>query len=122
MGNKIKWKEWSAIGGLIVLLLIAPCNVRNAVETLLDIPVTTSLNKSKTVSVNEECKIHSGEDYSWGQLEHKRDVDYLSRFEFPSVKIAVSSLLVADFFLKISGEVKNSLPLYILFQQLRLHS
>ena len=111
-----------SIFGLVLLLLLSPCKVRNFIQAELEIPQTTVLNKSQTTISQTNCQT----------LEVSENIQSVSKpsFNQPAFLIPEASpfhfttyLFKHSFNLKASRnhEVSN-VPLYILYRNLKVYS
>ena len=111
-----------SIFGIVLLLLISPCKVRNFVQAEIDVPQTEVSNKSKSSLSKSNCQ----------SLEITKAVQTISKPTFEQPDHLLSSfidfdyaidLLNESFKLNASAERLNAdIPLYILYKNLKLHT
>lgn len=120
--NIRNYKFIMTVSGLVLLLLLSPCKVRNYVEYQIGVPQTEVSNKSQSTITNSGCKI----------LEVYDAVHTSTKATFPPSDLsnANTSQLVLSFDLHhpsiyphSSGNHPVSLvPLYILYQNFKVYS
>ncbi|UOX32828.1 hypothetical protein LXD69_12355 [Flavobacterium sediminilitoris] len=106
---------------LAILLLIAPCSVRNHIETTLGVENTKPLNKNKaTIPQTSNCT-------SWENAVQKSGIE-ISKKEIKKDFILKSynyfhsysfNFLTNTFFLNSNRNSKISIPFYILYKRLK---
>ena len=111
-----------SIFGIVLLLLISPCKVRNFVQAEIDVPQTEVSNKSKSSVSVSKCQ----------SLEISKKAQTISKPAFEQPDHILSSFVDFDyaidqlnesFNLNASAEQLNAeIPLYILYQNLKLHT
>jgi len=106
-----------SIFGLVLLLLLSPCKVKNFIQLELGIPKTVVANKSKTTVNNSTC---SSYDIGTVALVNKESQPQ------PTPIVSYHPDFVASSFdsnFSLSYQVKNhwasSIPLYILYQNFK---
>ena len=111
-----------SIFGIVLLLLISPCKVRNFVQAEINVPQTEVSNKSKSSVSESNCQ----------SLEISKKIQTISKPDFEKPEHSLSSIISFEFpieFLKDSFKLTTSrerlnaeIPLYILYQNLKLHT
>ncbi len=111
-----------SIFGLVLLLLLSPCKVRNFIEAELGIPQTKVLNKSQSTISQSNCQTFAfSETIQTVTKPNFQQPDFLvsevSHFEFTTY------LLRHSFNLNTSrNQQVSNVPLYILYQNLKVYS
>ncbi|WP_299252036.1 hypothetical protein [uncultured Lacinutrix sp.] len=111
-----------SIFGLLLLLLLSPCKVRNFIQAELGIPQTKVLNKSQSTISQSNCQI----------FEISETAKTVSKPDFKQPDFSVSEASTLDFTIYLlkhsfnlntsrSQQVSN-VPLYILYQNLKVYS
>lgn len=117
-----KNKTILSLFGLVLLLLLSPCKVRNFVQAELDVPQTEALNKSQTTISATNCVAF--------------DVSEIDHSSSRSLKKALDNFVDGQLFtfqLPIQFKTNNtlqvrksrlfpSIPLYILYQNIQVYS
>ena len=108
--------------GLVLLLLLSPCKVRNFIQAELGIPQTKVLNKSQSTISQANCQ----------NFELSKNVQTISgkNLQYPDLPSSkASSFEIAINLIKDSfnlGTLRNQLisnvPLYILYQNIQVYS
>ncbi len=111
-----------SVFGLALLLLLSPCKVRNFIQSELGIPQTKVLNKSQSTISQSDCQ----------NFEVSEIIQNISKPTFQQPDFLVSDTYRFDFtihLLKHSFSLKSSrsfqatdVPLYILYQNLKIYS
>lgn len=109
-----------SILGMVLLLLISPCNVRNYIQSNFGVSQTEVNNKSKVVFSNSEC------------VSFKTDIGFLSKFN-PFFQYLLSKnnfTLFKNLFFEYQKNtyfrykryfLNSKIPLYILFQNIKIY-
>ncbi len=108
--------------GLILLLLLSPCKVRNYIQAELGIPQTEVSNKSKTTINETNCNTFEAfqNDFS----SSKKPIQHLP---YLAVNNLIFSLITNGFnkksfyYLKRRNHSVSPIPLYILYQNLKVY-
>ena len=105
-----------------LLLLLSPCKVKNLIQAELGIPITIASNKSKSTIANSNCNVLELEDaqiaVSSNSSKHPSlSVAKTERFSFS--KIAENNIITNYF--KTSSILVFSVPLFILYQKIKVH-
>jgi hypothetical protein len=111
-----------SIFGLVLLLLLSPCKVRNFIQSELGIPQTQVLNKSQTAISQSNCQnfelskiVQTISKQTLQQLDFQ--ISEASSFEF------AINLITYSFNLNTSRiQQVSDVPLYILYQNLKVYS
>ncbi|AFM04831.1 hypothetical protein Fleli_2465 [Bernardetia litoralis DSM 6794] len=108
---------------LALLLIFSPCNVRNSIQTFLDVSQTTVSNKSKTKQINfSAC---SETDTTISTLDNP--ISEVSAFFPPSFFSKRYTVLVAFTqekhysFVFRKANFLSEIPLYILYRQMKIY-
>lgn len=111
-----------SVFGLVLLLLLSPCKVRNFIQAELEIPLTTVLNKSQSTISQSNCQT----------LEFSEAIPSISKISFQQSdfqKIEASSFDFTSYVLKHAflfntskSQHAKDVPLYILYQNLKVYS
>jgi len=111
-----------SIFGLVLLLLLSPCKVRNYIQSELGIPQTKVLNKSQSTISQSNCQT----------FEVSKTVQTVSEQTFQQSDLFTSEIFrLEDNFESLyrpcySCSSRNNstavVPLYILFQNLKIYS
>ena len=105
--------------GLALLLLLAPCSVRNYIQAELGIPLTEVTSKSKTTIHQANCNtIETSEVIATNtknttQVKHQAILS--SAPEFSPIAIAPSASIISNYMNGTHSKVV--VPLYILYQK-----
>ncbi len=111
-----------SIIGLVILLLLSPCKVRNFIQAELGISQTEVLNKSQTTISQSNCKtfeaskvVKNSSKKVFNQNEHQilTNTNYHFDFKTPSSfkhSFNLNSLRIGK---------KQNIPLYILYQHFK---
>lgn len=120
---KIKTKYYSPlILGLIFLFLIAPCKVRNYIQAELGIPQTHVLNKSQTTISQSNCLTFEVSKPATATSKISlKFIDFFVAEKFSTLHL--QSQLKNNNNLKISNSKRiTTIPLYILYQNIKVYS
>lgn len=115
-------QTWLSALGLALILLLAPCSVRNYFQSTLDIPLTEVTNKSKSTINTANCSISEIEEVqnSLPQLVKQYSPVLLAcyiSFNFHT-QILISVKTVSK---EIPIQSDTIVPYYILYQNLKIH-
>lgn len=125
MKKKLEIKKYYSIlsiYGLVLLLLLSPCKVRNFVQAELGLPQTNVLNKSQTTISSTSCVAFdiAETNHSSSTSEKKAPENLASdeffAFHFP-VQLKINNTLRIG-----KSKLVPSLPLYILYQNIQVYS
>ena len=110
-----------SILGMALLLLFSPCKVRNFIEVELGLPQTEVLNKSQSIVSQSDCQtfdlseiIHSSSKPTIQKPDFLISDDSNSEF-----RVNLHSCLFTPYTSVIQQVAE--IPLYILYQNLKLH-
>lgn len=113
---------WISVIGLVLILLFAPCSVRNYFQSALDIPLTEVTNKSKTTINTANCSVSEVEEIqtSLPKLVKQYSPALLaSYFSFIfRTQLATSLNTVTK---EVPVQFDTFVPYYILYQNLKIH-
>ena len=111
-----------SIFGLVLLLLLSPCKVRNFVQSELGIPQTIVLNKSQTTIAQSSCQTF--ELVETVELVSEPTVQKANLLSLETSRFDVSSYVEKHSFNLTSarGQQVSDVPLYILYQHLKVYS
>ena len=108
--------------GLVMLLLLSPCKVRNFIQAELELPQTETLNKSQATITPSDCLA----------FENSDSIEIASKLRIQSNKFLISKVSFLDFELYLPKSKLNlrassrpkiiDVPLYILFQNPKVYS
>lgn len=117
----LKHYPFLPVFGLIMLLLVAPCKVRNFIQTELGSPQTEVSNKSQTTVTNLDCPTFAFDNVQSNQNPtlHQPNISFLATSQFVYGADLVDHIDVLP--LLESPSVSN-IPLYILYQNLTVYS
>lgn len=108
--------------GLVLLLLLSPCKVRNYIQAELGIPQTKVPNKSKVTISNSNC--NTFEIIESALASSKPSIQYLSDLAINNVNFTLNTI---DFTEKSINSYKrrnqfvSCTPLYILYQNFKVY-
>lgn len=118
----IKVHSILSIFGFVLLLLLSPCKVRNFIQAELGVPQTKVLNKSQSAISQSNCQT----------FEISETVQTISKPTFKQSGFLISEAYHFDFtiyLLRHSFSLSTSrsqqvtdVPLYILYQNLKVYS
>lgn len=118
----IKVSSSLSIFGLIVLLLLSPCKVRNSIQAELGVPQTKTLNKSQATISYSSCHtfevsetILSTSKTSSLQAHFLISGAYHFDFAYNSIRHFYNHNASRD-------QLVSEVPLYILYQNLKVYS
>ena len=117
-----KRDSFLSIFGLVLLLLLSPCKVRNFVQAELGVPQTNVLNKSQTTILTTSCVT-----FDVAEINHSSSIsvtkvidlffnEKLFVFHFPIQPKATNALQISK------SKLIPSIPLYILYQNIQVYS
>lgn len=125
MKERVEIKKTNSIlstFGLVLLLLLSPCKVRNFIQAELGVPQTKVLNKSQSTISQSKCQT----------FEVSETVQNISKSTFQQSVLLISGasrfdftihLIKHPFSLKASRSLQaTDVPLYILYQNLKIYS
>lgn len=106
------------IFGLVLLLLLSPCKVRNFAQAKLDIPQTEVSNKSKTITHNSPC---SDLEIAIPSFTEKKSYSQQLAVITKNADTAFSAEILHTFSQpnKASNTLTAAVPLYILYQNFK---
>lgn len=103
--------------GLVLLLLLSPCKVRNFIQSELGIPQTKVSNKSQTTVSNSNC---SSYEVTIDTLAKKKSHPLQSAVITPKVDFVLTNFNTNfSFSYKARNHSTLSIPLYILYQNFK---
>ena len=111
-----------SIFGLVLLLLLSPCKVRNFIQAELAIPQTKLLNKSQSTISQSNCQTFElSETIQTITKSNFQQSDFLisetSHFDFTSYLLRNSFNLNT-----LRNQQASDVPFYILYQNLKIYS
>lgn len=111
-----------SIFGLVLLLLLSPCKVRNFIQAELEVPQTKVLNKSQSTISQSNCHV----------FEFSETIQSISKPTFQQSDLLISGTYRFDFAIYLHKHSFNlnasrdlltfDVPLYILYQNLKVYS
>lgn len=125
MRGKLNIKKYHSIlslFGLVLLLLLSPCKVRNFIQAELGYPQTKVLNKSQTTVSTTNCLVFDATEINnSSSTSFTKALDFfineeLFTFYFPIQSKANNTLLISK------SKLIPSVPLYILYQNIQVYS
>ncbi|APY10080.1 hypothetical protein BWZ22_01995 [Seonamhaeicola sp. S2-3] len=125
MRGKLNIKKYHSIlslFGLVLLLLLSPCKVRNFIQAELGYPQTKVLNKSQTTVSTTNCLVFDATEINnSSSTSFTKALDFfineeLFTFYFPIQSKANNTLLISK------SKLIPSVPLYILYQNIQIYS
>lgn len=125
MKEKLEIKKYFSIlsvFGLVLLLLLSSCKVRNFIQAELDILQTNVLNKSQTTISPTSCvtfdvaKTNHSSSTSEKKAPDNFATDELFAFNFPVQSKIKNTPRIS------TSKLVPSLPLYILYQNIQVYS
>lgn len=125
MKEKLKLKKCHSILsvlGLVLLLLLSPCKVRNFIQAELGLPQTNVLNKNQTTISSMSCVAFDvAETNHSSSTSDKKELENFANDEFFAFYSTTQSKIKNT--LRISkSKLIPSLPLYILYQNFQVYS
>lgn len=117
-----KVKPTLSIFGLVLLLLLLPCKVRNFIQSELGVPQTQVLNKSKSAIYESDCQTF--EVATTIQTIPKPTIQQ-SDFPFSdaySFEFTINSLTNSYTQIPSNNKKVSGVPLYILYQNIQVYS
>ena len=111
-----------SIFGLVLLLLLSPCKVRNYIQSELGIPQTKVLNKSQSTISHSNCLNFEVSDIVQSVL--KPTFKQLDLFVLESYNFGFTLGLFNQSIYSISSRNHSvsAVPLYILYQNFQIYS
>lgn len=111
-----------SIFGLVLLLLLSPCKVRNYIQSELGIPQTNVLNKSQSTIPHSNCLGFEASDIEQSVLEPT--FQQLDLFVLKSYNSGFKLDLYNQSIYSISSRNHSisAVPLYILYQNFQIYS
>lgn len=110
------------IFGLVLLLLLSPCKVRNFIQAELGVPQTNVLNKSQTTLSSTSCVAfdvveinHSSSTSGTKKLDNLANDEFFA-FHFPVLSKIAPHIRISK------SKLIPSLPFYILYQKFQVYS
>ena len=112
-------KNGFSIIGLVVLLLLSPCKIRHVVQDFFDVPQTEVSSKNKTTPNFSCCQLRNlpGNDTKTSSLS--RDIvinTNETRFQTLCFNTSIKFTNTSE-----TRELPTGVPLYILYQHLKVH-
>lgn len=111
-----------SIFGLVLLLLLSPCKVRNFIQAELDVPQTNVLNKSQTTISTTSCvafdvaEINQSSSTSDTKTLDIFANDEVFAYHFPTQSKFKNTLRTS------ASKPVPSIPFYILYQHIQVYS
>lgn len=120
--NIIKTNSLLSIFGIVLLLLISPCKVRNFVQAEIDVPQTEVSNKSKSSVSKSKCQslVISKKTQTISKPSFEQPEHFLSAFI--DLELAIDSLNDSFKLYTSQNQLNAEIPLYILYQNLKVHT
>ncbi|TVP47623.1 MAG: hypothetical protein EA341_12495 [Mongoliibacter sp.] len=107
--------------GLVLLLLLTSCKIRNFVEAEFGLTKTTVINKNKATLPSSSCQVtDASEAFSSNERHQFIHFDFFAKDNF-STKSFNRSGLGGNSILPERRQSLFSVPLYILFQNFKIH-
>ena len=111
-----------SIFGLALLLLLSPCKVRNFIQAELGIPQTKVLNKSQYTISQSDCQTFETSEIVQSNSQPTLQLsDFLIanafHFEFEINLVRHFSIISSS-----ENQLVSGVPLYILYQNLKVYS
>lgn len=125
MKEKLEIKKYYSIlpvFGLVLLLLLSPCKVRNFIQAELGLPQTNALNKSQTSISTTSCvafevtEANNSSSTSDTKTSDNLANDEYFAFHFPAQSKIKNTHRISK------SKLIPSLPLYILYQNIQVYS
>ncbi|WP_274474569.1 hypothetical protein [Mangrovimonas aestuarii] len=111
-----------SIFGIVVLLLLSPCKVRNFIQAEIGIPLTKVLNKSQSTISQSNCQT-----FQFSEINQNNSKPTFQQFD-----LLISEIFWLDFtsystkhplnLTILNKQQATNVPLYILYQNLKIHS
>jgi len=111
-----------SVFGLVLLLLLSPCKVRNFIQAELGTTQTNVLNKSQTTLSSTSCAAFDVAETNRSSSTSDKKVpdslanDELFAFHFPAQSNIKNTPRISK------SKLVPSLPLYILYQNIQVYS
>ena len=125
MKEKLEIKKYSSIlsiFGLVLLLLLSPCKVRNFIQAELGIPQTDVSNKSQTTISSANCVAFDvAETNQSSSSSDKKEPENFANDEFSAFHFPVQSKITNTHRIS-KSKLIPSFPLYILYQNIQVYS
>lgn len=111
-----------SIFGLVLLLLLSPCKIRNFIQAELGIPQTKVLNKSQSTISQSNCLNFGVSEIV--QSVSKPTFQQLDLFVLDAFNFGFTLDLQNQSFYQISSKnhTVSTIPLYILYQNFKVYS
>lgn len=109
-----------SISGLILLLLLSPCSVRNSIQSVFGVPQTTVSNISKTIVSNVDCSAYESTQIQSKLSNHAQKLNNISAFFTSVYTIAEVESKIQLFQDKNWIHTISIVPSYILYQNFRV--
>ena len=111
-----------SILGMALLLMFSPCKVRNFIEVELGLPQTEVLNKSQSIVSQSDCQSFEASEivqYNSKPTLHQHDLLFTD-----ASNIEISTNLPNHLFTSHTSVFQQvaDIPLYILYQNLKIHA
>lgn len=108
--------------GLAVLLLLSPCKVRNFIQEELGVPQTEVSNKSQSTISQTNCTLFQTSEtiQNVSKLTFKQVGFHVS--EYPTFKGVINEVKHAFIADTLKKQRVSNVPLYILYQNLKVYS
>lgn len=107
--------------GLSLILLIAPCQVRNFIQAQLEVPQTKVFNKNKATNSNVGCYGITETVLSEAKIGSSKSVNHHLIFDGSNcvLSLSIKTLIKYDTFTSSSSNAA-SVALYILYSSLKI--
>lgn len=110
-----------SIFGLVLLLLLSPCKVRNFIQAEVGVPQTNVLNKSQATISTSCVAFDVAEINHSSSTSVKKALDFfvnetLFAIHFPVHSKTTNTLRISK------SKLISSIPLYILYQNIQVYS
>ena len=122
MKAKVSTNRMFSIIGLAVLLLVSPCKVRNFIQAEIGIPKTEVSNKSQTTVSQSNCQDIELSQVVQSTSKPTIKLHKLSTLDFYSFLFSDSSLKHSYKTYTTKTQPESEVPLYILYQNLKVYS
>jgi len=119
---KVSTNRILLIIGLVVLLLVSPCKVRNFLQVEIGIPKTEVSNKSQTTVSQSNCQDVNLPQIVQSTSKPTLKLLNLSTLDFYNFIFSDSSLKHIFKAYTTKTQQESEVPLYILYQNLKVYS
>lgn len=118
----IKISTILSILGLVFLLLLSPCKIRNFIQAETGVSLTRVLNKSQSTISQSDCQTY---ETSYSIQLNTQPTVTLSNFVIPKVfSFKPRIRLVREYYIinPSENQLISDVPLYILYQNIKVYS